>query len=536
MPRRHIVLVPGFVGFDVLGQLEYYVGTTRLFQTWSAAHAAPGVEPVLHYFDNFPTASVATRAYRLRRLLETKIARGEIARGDHLSLVGHSTGGLDIRQLLADLHAAPAAGRFVDGPAPPSALAVATSPAEQGVQVAPQDILSPERKIRIAFLSTPHHGTTIADFLTREEHRRLIQYFLRKVRGGLESNDGSWTDLLGLYLRAKPLNSELSLAILDALRESDVRVDLASATDPATPSSTPIADRYDVRRAYERQARSNLALWLSHMEDDFRALDDLRTDAPPDSTSPAHFSLQQRISEIEYITANGIHTRSYATRAPAPSSLIPAPEIAATLGGAVAGSIPRALRQLLPAALGGGSRTSTRSEPVRLRELISMLPGLPGALPAGLKTAPQIMKYVVSHPSAVVRSLLRPSNTDLVYTIVYSMCAYRPCPGPRGVITARELGGQRTVEVSDTDNDGIAGTRSMLFIDPRDPDNPDHQRFLVDHCDHADIIGHYRLQPQQGPGGRGRQHERYDFFGSGSGFSSTRFETIWRDVFDFCCS
>ena len=528
MPRRHIVLVPGFVGFDVLGQLEYYVGTTQIFETWRAAHAPAGVEPTLHYFDNFPTASVAARAYRLRRFLDQKVARGEIAAGDHISLVGHSTGGLDIRQLLGDLHDAPDEGRYVDGPAPPPTRTGAAVPGEQGVKIGPHDILSRERKIRIAFLSTPHHGTNIASFLTQERSRRLIQDSLREVRGALESNHGAWTDLLGLFLRDKPLNSEIALAILDALRESDVRVDASTADPP------PIGKRGDVLRAYERQARSNLALWLSHMEDDFGALDDLRAEAPPRSTSPAHFDLRRRIREIESISAHEIRTRSYATRAPAPASLVPAPEIVATLGGALVGSVPRALRPLLPAFL-GGPQTSARSEPVGLRDLVSMLPGLPAALPAGLNMAP-LMKDVLGHPSAFVRSLRRPSNTDLLYTILYSMCADRPSPGPQGTTTAREFGGPRTLEVGDTDNDGIVGTRSMLFIDPRQPENPDHERFLVDRCDHADIIGHYRLQPRKGPGGQGRQHERYDFFGSRSGFDPDRFQAIWEDVFNFCCA
>ena len=32
--RLHVVLVPGFAGFDALGQLEYYGGITPLFQAW----------------------------------------------------------------------------------------------------------------------------------------------------------------------------------------------------------------------------------------------------------------------------------------------------------------------------------------------------------------------------------------------------------------------------------------------------------------------------------------------------------------------
>ena len=96
--RLHIVLVPGFAGFDALGQLEYYAGITPLFQK------QPPRNQVLHYFDNFPTAAVVTRATRLQGYLAKRIARGEISSGDDVILVGHSTGGLDIRWLLWGLH------------------------------------------------------------------------------------------------------------------------------------------------------------------------------------------------------------------------------------------------------------------------------------------------------------------------------------------------------------------------------------------------------------------------------------------------
>ena len=38
--RCHIVLVPGFGGFDALGRVEYYAGITRLFQNWKRRHMA----------------------------------------------------------------------------------------------------------------------------------------------------------------------------------------------------------------------------------------------------------------------------------------------------------------------------------------------------------------------------------------------------------------------------------------------------------------------------------------------------------------
>ncbi len=99
--RLHIVLVPGFAGFDALGQLEYFAGVTGQFQAWQ--QGAREVRAVLHYFDNFPTAAVITRAGRLRNYLAKRIARREFQPGDSLALVGHSTGGLDIRWLLWEL-------------------------------------------------------------------------------------------------------------------------------------------------------------------------------------------------------------------------------------------------------------------------------------------------------------------------------------------------------------------------------------------------------------------------------------------------
>ncbi len=65
--RVHIVLVPGFAGFDALGQLEYYAGVTPEFQRWKQLPENRGTDVDLHYFDNFPTAAVRTRAGRLAK-------------------------------------------------------------------------------------------------------------------------------------------------------------------------------------------------------------------------------------------------------------------------------------------------------------------------------------------------------------------------------------------------------------------------------------------------------------------------------------
>jgi triacylglycerol esterase/lipase EstA (alpha/beta hydrolase family) len=95
--KCHIVLLPGFGGFDALGRVNYYAGITRLFQRWVKRH--PQADAMLHYFDNLPTAAVVTRAERLRKYLAKRMARGEMRDGENIILVGHSTGGLDIRRL-----------------------------------------------------------------------------------------------------------------------------------------------------------------------------------------------------------------------------------------------------------------------------------------------------------------------------------------------------------------------------------------------------------------------------------------------------
>lgn len=96
--RTHLVLVPGFGAFDVLGQVQYYSGVTEQLAAWRANRPALPIE--LHDFDNLPSAAVNTRTLRLLRYLVKLLKRGNLSPDDRLVLVGHSTGGLDIRKLL----------------------------------------------------------------------------------------------------------------------------------------------------------------------------------------------------------------------------------------------------------------------------------------------------------------------------------------------------------------------------------------------------------------------------------------------------
>ena len=286
--RFHVVLIPGFAGFDALGQLEYYSDITRLFQTCRARNQ------VLHYFDNFPTAAVVTRATRLRVYLARRIARGEISLSDDVTLVGHSTGGLDIRWLLWDLY--PLLRRnqpiVVDGRA----------------KVDPASILEVVR--RVVFLSVPHWGTNIANWVQtyRLERKAVVEELRAAVVGSqLLPLDRIETGIMGGA--ACLTGAELFRAAQDALSEANEH--------NGRPSP--------FRTAEAQEAASQLGLYLRHMASDFRAIDDLTS--PPERAgkpvSPAHFTVSDRKKELRL--ARRIKFRSYVTLGRRPFRFDPGP-------------------------------------------------------------------------------------------------------------------------------------------------------------------------------------------------------------------
>jgi len=272
--RFHVVLIPGFAGFDALGQLEYYGGITRLFQKHGAGNL------VLHYFDNFPTAAVVTRATRLGSYLAKRIARGEFSIGDEVTLVGHSTGGLDIRWLLWDLHHRQQQPIVVDG----------------GVKVEPAKILRIVR--RVVFLSVPHWGTNIANWV--QSYGVARRALVEELRAAVAGSQLLLLDRLGTSVTggaACLTGAELFRAVQDALSEANEH--------NGRPGP--------VRTAEAQEAASELALYLRHMASDFRAIDDLtvgpqRTGKP---VSPAHFGVTDRKKELRL--GQRIKFRSYVT-------------------------------------------------------------------------------------------------------------------------------------------------------------------------------------------------------------------------------
>ncbi len=271
--RLHVVLVPGFAGFDALGQLEYYSGITPLFQTWLTGNQ------VLHYFDNLPTAAVVTRATRLRSYLAKRMARGGIANRDAVVLVGHSTGGLDIRWLLWDLYHRKEP-IVVDG----------------GVKVEPEEILKCVR--RVVFLSVPHWGTNLADWV--RSHGVWREAVVAELRAAVAGSQLLFLDRIESAIAGSAAcltHAGLLRAVQDALSEANEH--------NGRPSP--------VRKAEAHEAAAELGLYLCLMASDFRAIDDLTTrpQRAGKAMSPAHFSVGDREKELKL--GHNIEFRSYVT-------------------------------------------------------------------------------------------------------------------------------------------------------------------------------------------------------------------------------
>jgi len=288
--RCHIVLVPGFGGFDTLGQVEYYAGVTGPFRKWQERRQPTPV--VLHYFDNLPTAAVCTRAARLRMYLAKRIARGEILKTDKIVLVGHSTGGLDIRQLVCDLDKRKNQRTYVDGGFPVK-----------------------DRTIRkcldaVVFLSVPHWGTNIADWV--RSHWMLREAVIRFLQGAVEGSQSYLLDEIESNVAggtAGFTGAELFLAAKDALREANEHYGNPGA----------------LRTAEAQEAASELGLYFRQMVSDFRVIHDLTSAQPddPDKRSPAHWDEEERKEEFRRWDDPRIDTLSYATVGGRPFSFTP---------------------------------------------------------------------------------------------------------------------------------------------------------------------------------------------------------------------
>jgi hypothetical protein len=289
--RTHIVMVPGFGGFDALGKLNYYSGVTRQYDAWVRDHGASDKSrgrAVIHYFQNLPTAAVATRGANLARFVKRLVERHVIDGDDDIVLVGHSTGGLDIRHMIRALAAAGS------GAGSPVARANPRDDAEQDARRA-QELLA--RIHRVVFLSVPQRGTNIADWV--REHRNVAR------------------TLVGLLRRAVGLPVSIPLAPVEHMLRmlTPGHAELIDAVDDAGRDLYPAGDD-PLALADARDARAEIDLWLAHQDNDFMAIDDLAVTA----------GLVPRIVDTPGVDAalwkgHDITTRSYATVGTPPFSV-----------------------------------------------------------------------------------------------------------------------------------------------------------------------------------------------------------------------
>jgi triacylglycerol lipase len=275
----HIVLVPGFGAFDALGQVQYYAGITGLFQNWRSHNNHAPV--VLHYFDNLPTAAVSSRASRLGAYLAKRMARGEILETDKIVLVGHSTGGLDIRRLICDLNKPENRYLHVDG-----------------------GQMLPSRQVRealsaVVFLSVPHWGTNIADWVY--SHPVLRATIIAELRAAVAGSQVYLLDAIESEIAgstAALTDAQIFLALQDALTEANEHYGKPGP----------------LRTADAQEAASELQLYFRQMASDFHVIDDL-TSQPhdPRDNSPAHFDEEERGKELALWSDPRIEALSFIT-------------------------------------------------------------------------------------------------------------------------------------------------------------------------------------------------------------------------------
>ncbi|HEX9815009.1 MAG TPA: hypothetical protein VGB31_08705, partial [Myxococcota bacterium] len=139
-PTHDVYLIPGFLGFANVGRLSYFGHVRRIVTELLTER---GIDTRIHVVQTPPAASLPFRAARVVETI-AKTAR----RGRPIHLIGHSSGGLDVRLLASP------------GVALPTAM----------------DVEQLAARVRsVVTVSTPHHGTPIASFFTTLRGQRLLQ-------------------------------------------------------------------------------------------------------------------------------------------------------------------------------------------------------------------------------------------------------------------------------------------------------------------------------------------------------------------------
>ncbi len=199
--RHRVYLSPGMFGFGRLGSYNYFV---HLQRELTARFAAAGHELVTHVIEDLPTASIRRRATRLAEVVTTTATDD-----DPIHLLGHSTGGLDMR--------------------------IVASPATRSI---PAEWLAWLPRLRsVTTMNTPHFGTPLASFFATASGERVLAALSMLTVAGLSLGAqplAAASILLG-FVRGADRAFPFKIALLDRSVESVVGlVDDARAPEVRT--------------------------------------------------------------------------------------------------------------------------------------------------------------------------------------------------------------------------------------------------------------------------------------------------------------
>jgi triacylglycerol lipase len=139
---QHCFLVPGFFGFDHIGDVAYFTHVVDFLDGWARGQL---LDLKLHVVKTPPTASLRHRA----AFLVKAIAEATDA-GSDVHIIGHSSGGLD--------------GRLVVTPEVSLAADVDAEPIARRVRT-------------VVTVATPHHGTPLAGFFSSLLGSQILAVF-----------------------------------------------------------------------------------------------------------------------------------------------------------------------------------------------------------------------------------------------------------------------------------------------------------------------------------------------------------------------
>ena len=136
-PKTHVFLVPGFFGFTNLGDFAYF---SHAKETLELELRKRGSSAEGHPLDTLPTGSVRKRAAHLVSRI-----REHVDPGDAIHLIGHSTGGVDVRLVVSE-----------------------------GLDVPGRDAILGDIRTAIS-IASPHRGSPIAGFFSSILGQRLLR-------------------------------------------------------------------------------------------------------------------------------------------------------------------------------------------------------------------------------------------------------------------------------------------------------------------------------------------------------------------------